>query len=465
MSMTERKLYSARQLQRLLAPQSVAIVGASATAGSIGNLVLRGQSAFKGRIYPVNARYDEIEGFKAYPSLSALPEAPDCVVVASSRSTVLSIVEESGKVRAGGVVVLASGFAELQDPELADLQARIAQTAHAQGLPLLGPNCIGYANIAAGAYMTFVPVIPVPEITERAIGVVTQSGALGFALAQAAARGVSFSHIFACGNASDVEAADLINYLVEAPECRAILVAIEGLSQPARMIQAARAAKLAGKPLILHAMGNSVEGALAARSHTGSVAGGLDALRVALRAERAIVVDDYDQLVEVAVFLAKAPPQATAAGVAVLATSGGAAIMAADTADRFKVPLPELGPSVLAALRRQIPDFVTIRNPCDVTAQNGNNPEGFNDCARALLEWDQCGALIVPQTYSWRGTEERIAGLARVAAGAKKPVCVVWMSEDLGGASVAKTERSDLIMFRSMERCFAALAPWLNGSG
>ncbi|MDF7776442.1 CoA-binding protein [Sphingomonas sp. AOB5] len=455
-----RNLYTAAALDRMLKPRSVAIVGASAKPGAIGNQVVMGQKDFAGAVWPINPGRDEICGYKAYPDLRALPEAPDCVILATPRASIEGLIEECAAVGAGGVVVLASGFGEMEDAEHAATQERIAAIAAQHGLPVLGPNCIGFANVAHGAYMTFVPVLPKPEVTGRAIGVVTQSGALGFALAQAAVRGVSFSHILASGNSCDIDAADFVSYLAGAPECQVIVAVIEGLKHSQRMVQAARAAREAGKPLILCAAASSAEGALAARSHTGSIAGTLDPYRGDLQREGVVLVEDFDRLVEIAAFFAKAPETPAANGVAAIATSGGAAIFAADAAAANGIALPQPSSEVLAELGKHIPDFVTIRNPCDVTAQNGNNPEAFNDCVRALAASDLYGAMVVPQTYSWRGTEERIGGLAAVADETAKPICLVWMSEDVGGPSTAIVERSNLILFRSMDRCFKALSLW-----
>jgi acyl-CoA synthetase (NDP forming) len=456
----QRNVYSAEALGRLLSPRSVAIVGASTRPGTIGNNALLSQKDFAGAVYPINPNATEIDGFRAYPDLASLPEAPDCVILATPRASVEPLVEECAAIGAGGIVLFASGFAELEDPAHVAAQERLAQAAIRHGIPLLGPNCIGFANIAHDAYMTFVPVLPKPQVTSRAIGVVTQSGALGFALAQAATRGVSFSHVLATGNACDIDAADMVSYLSAAPECAVILCVVEGLRHPERMVGAARAARSAGKPLILCAAASSPDGAIAARAHTGSVAGTLDPYRDALRAEGAVLVPEFDRLIEIAAFFSKVPDQPASRGAAVIATSGGAAIFAADAATCHGVALPQPDPQVLAELGKHIPDFVTIRNPCDVTAQNGNNPEAFNDCVRALAASDLYGAMVVPQTYSWRGTEERIEGLARAAAESSKPVCLVWMSEDLAGPSARLIEQSNMAFFRSMDRCFGAIALW-----
>lgn len=461
--MTEtRALYSADSLRRLFEPKSVAIVGASSKPGTIGNQVLMQQAATKARIYPINPSSAEINGITTYPDLKSLPEAPDCVILATGRASIEGLLADCAAVGAGGVVVFASGFAEMGSAEFIDQQTRIVAVARSHNLPLLGPNCIGFANIAASAYMTFVPVVPQPIVNARAIGVVSQSGALGFGIAQAAVRGVSFSHIMASGNACDVDAADIVNYLAQAPECRAIVCLLEGLKQPERMVDAARAARLAGKPLVISAVGRSEGGKVSALAHTASVAGALDPLKALLQAEGVIFVADPGRLIETAQFLLKAGKARIGRGVATIATSGGACILTADAAADHAIAQPQPSDALLAKLRAFIPDFVILRNPCDVTAQT--SPAGFNDCVTLFGQSGEYGAIVVPQTASWQGAATRIKGLAAVAEALDIPVCVVWISEDVGGETTHVIEGSKLCLFRSMDRCFGTLAAWADTS-
>lgn len=456
----QRGLYTFEQLQKLLRPRTIAIVGASNRAGTIGNDVLVRQKGFSGEVYPINPKYDELEGFRAWPDLASLPVAPDCVILATPRVSTEDLVRQCAEIGAGGVVILSSGFAELGTEDAVAVQDRIAAISRESGLPVIGPNCIGYADFSRRILATFMPVNPYPEVTSRAIGVVSQSGALGFSLVSAAARGVSFSHVLACGNAVDVDTADLIGFLASDPACAVIVCIVEGVRSPGRMIEAARLARLADKPLILCKAGASREGAISALNHTGSDAGTLDAHFAALVAEGAVLVEQFERLVETASFFAKAPRQPSAEGLGFIATSGGAAILAADTAGRRGIAMPQPSEAVKTNLAQYVPDFVNIRNPCDITAQLGPNPGGFVQCVDALARDPGFGTMVAAQLNSGGSAATRLGLLAAYAGQSAKPVCLVWMCEDHASSILAELEPTPLIVFRSLDRCFAAIELW-----
>src|SRR5689334_21527593 len=190
MTAIARPVYRRADLLRLLHPGSIAVIGASARPASFGERVLLNLKDYDGRIYPVNARHERIGEHRCYPSIGAVPERVDCAVIAAAREAVEGLVAECTAAGAGGVIVFASGYAEIGKPERIAEQERLAQLAHDSRLPLIGPNCIGVLNCIRHARMTFMVIAPPPEVRESAIGLISQSGALGFALAQAAARGV-----------------------------------------------------------------------------------------------------------------------------------------------------------------------------------------------------------------------------------------------------------------------------------
>jgi acetyl-CoA synthetase len=222
-------------------------------------------------------------------------------------------------------------------------------------------------NFGSKAGVTFMIPPPMEEPLPHAVGLVSQSGALGFSLAQAVMRGVSVSHLLTTGNSSDIDVADCVSFLADDPACKAIACVFEGMPDPMRFIQAAEVADRADKPLVVYKLGTGEAGAAAAMSHTGSLAGETAAYLAAFERAGAIVVENFESLVETAAFLAKASPP-RARGVAVVAVSGGAAIMSADKAEARGVPLPQPTPPVQAILESRIPDFGSARNPCDVTA-------------------------------------------------------------------------------------------------
>ncbi|MDT7953627.1 MAG: acetate--CoA ligase family protein, partial [Acetobacteraceae bacterium] len=452
--------YARERLARLITPGSVAVIGVSERAGAFGSRVMANMAGFDGRLYQVNGKYQELGGRACHPSLAALPEVPDCVVVAAGRDAVEPIVAECARLGVGAVVILAAGFAETGKPEHVALQARLVAMAGEADMRLVGPNTIGLVNYAIGAGLTFSAMPDRRALAPHAIGIVSQSGSLGFALSQAVERGVSVSHVLTAGNSCDVDVADEVAYLATDPHCRAIACVFEGMADPGRMIAAAERAWAADKPLVMYKMATGEEGARAALSHTGSLAGSEAAYRAAFARAGVIQVDALEALVEAASFFAKAPPP-TAPGVAVIATSGGACIMAADKAERHGVALPQPGPEAAAVLAVHIPEFGSTRNPCDVTAQAISDAGGLAACTQALLSDPVFGALVTTQGYAYAAATARLPTFAAAARDNGKIVCSVWVPEWFGGPGAREIETDPhLCLFHSMDRCFAVLAAW-----
>jgi len=455
-----RPLRDPATLRRLFHPRSIAIVGASANAASFGARTLANLTRFGGSVWPVNARYPSLGDRTCYPDVAALPDAPDCVVIATPRETVEPIVRACIERGAGGIVLYASGYAETAKPDRVAAQARLAALVREAGIPLVGPNTIGIANYLIDAAITF-SAVPWGDVMHAArIGVVSQSGALGFALAQARERGVAVSHALTAGNSADLDVADEVAYLAADPDCKAIACIFEGMADPARFIAAAELAWRHDKPLVVHKIAAGTSGAEAAMSHTGSLAGSHAAYVAALSRAGAIVVDDVTALMETAAFLAKAPAP-SAHGVAVVATSGGACIMAADSAEHHDVPLPQPADAVHATLASIIPEFGSARNPCDVTAQVLADPASLATCAEALLSDPAFGVLLMPQVYAYDVATPRIHLLADLARKHDKMACNVWVTQWLEGPGARETEAAPrMALFRSMDRCFATIAAW-----
>lgn len=454
-------LYRHAQLARLLSPASIAIVGATPRAGAFGDRLLANLAPYGGRIHLVNPRYQEIGGRPCYPSLAALPEIPDSVVITLPREAVEPVVEEAVRLGAGGAIVFASGYSETGKPERIAQQERLVAMCQAAGMPLVGPNCIGINNYALRARITFMPHAEVPLPRSGAIGMISQSGALGFGMEQAAVRGVSISHLLTCGNSADVDMADYLAYLAEDPACAAIALIFEGMADPGRLLRAAELALARNKPVIACKLAVGAHGAVAAMSHTGSLAGSQAVYRAALLRAGVVLVDDVEAVMETACFFAKvSAPRGR--GVAVLATSGGAAIMAADKAELHGVPLPQPEAAAARVLAEHIPEFGSTRNPFDVTAQVINLPNMVPACVGALLDDPNYAALVVPMVFASPSTALRLPLYEELSRQTGKPVITVWVSDWLEGPGAAETEATAHVsLFRSMNRAFAALAAWL----
>jgi acyl-CoA synthetase (NDP forming) len=455
-----RSVYRHAELERVLNPKSIAIVGASSRVGSFGDRVLANLAAFAGDIYLVNSKYERLGERPCFPSIAALPVVPDCVAVTVPRESVEAVAREAAQVGVGGVILYASGYAETQLPERIEQQQRLGDLARATGLKILGPNCFGIANYLRRARITF-SEFPAPrEMRGLSVGIASQSGALAQALAQAIECAASVSHALCAGNQADVDVADLVAYLADEPACQAIACVFEGMAYPRRLLEAAQLAWRNGKPLLVNKIAVGTQGAAAAISHTGSFAGSGSAYRAAFERSGAIVIEEFEGLMEAAAFFAKAPAP-KARGIAVLATSGGAAIMAADKAELHGVSLPQPSEQVKRVLESNIPDFGSARNPCDVTGQVVNNPQSMLACGEALLSDPNYGALIVPQTLAYDAHKPRVAALRKLSQQYGKITCNVLLSQWLQGPGTLDAEVDPHVaLFRSMDRCFRALAAW-----
>jgi acyl-CoA synthetase (NDP forming) len=455
-----RPVYRHAELDRVLNPKSVCIVGASPKTGSFGERVLTNLSGFGGSIYLVNAKYESIGERRCYRALEALPENPDCVAVVAPRDAVEDIVHEAARLRVGGVILYASGYAETRLPERIEMQRRLCSIALESGLKILGPNCLGMANYQRRARISFSDYPAPREMHGKSIGIASQSGALSQSLAQAIECGVCVSHVFSAGNQADVDVADLVAYLADEPTCHSIACVFEGMGHPQRLLQAAQVAWRNGKPLLINKIATGTLGAEAAISHTGSLAGSDSAYRAAFERGGAVVVEELEGLMEAAGFFAKAPPP-KARGIAVLAASGGAAIMAADKAELYGISLPQPGADVRCILEANIPDFGSARNPCDVTGQVVNNPLSMPACSDALLSDGAYGALVVPQTLAFEMYKSRLESLALQSERHGKIACSVLVSNWLQGPGTQEAERNPRVaLFRSMDRCFRTIAAW-----
>jgi acyl-CoA synthetase (NDP forming) len=458
-----RPLYRPDELARMFAPRSIAVVGVSNNPTAFGSVTyanIARKGGYLGPIYPINARYERIGEDRCYPSVSALPEVPDCVFIAVPRDAVEPVVAECARLGVGGVVLFSSGYAETGLPERSAQQERLLALGRDAGMRILGPNCVGFMNYGLGVIGTFGIASFKGAPRADAIGLVSQSGAVGAALVQAMEHGVSFSHMLTCGNASDVDVADQVAYLAHDPSCKAIACLFEGMAEPARFLAAAQLCHQAGKPLVVHKLGTSERGAQAAVSHTGSVAGSQVAYRAAFERAGVIMVDEVEALIETCTFFAKAPAP-RARGVAVAAVSGGACIMLADQAELHGVDLPHPVPATMEVLERLVPEYGSPGNPCDLTAQIISTPEHLHECFDAMMADPQYGALVMPHTFAYPAATARMDILGQAAARHGKIACSVWLTQHLEGPGADEVEQNPHVaLFRSMRHCMAALAQW-----
>lgn len=460
------ELFGRKELTRLINPASIAVIGASESPGSFGARTMENLSTFGGRLFPINPKRNEIFGHKAYPTIEALPEAPDAVVISVPQEQVADLVRRCAAKGIGGAIVYSSGFAELGTEDRTAAQREIAEIAKSTGMRVIGPNCVGIINFASKVGMHFMPKFNEMPIISGGIGLVSQSGGLGYTVIQALQRGIGFSQFLSAGNSSDVDICDLINYLVDDESTSVIACLFEGIRDGERLIEAGRRAFAARKPLIIYKMGRSAISKKAALSHTGTLAGSNAAYDAAFREMGAIVVDNWEEVLETACFFECAGvPQGSGAGV--MASSGGAAVISGDKAEEYGVAMPAPQPDTVARLSKLVPDFGSVSNPTDMTAETLKSFDLYSACIKAFADDPSYAVVVVPMLSAQKPiTTERAIHLDSLAAELSKPICLVWFNEWLEGPGSEIYDRSRKIsMFRSMGRCMKAIRSWLDYYG
>jgi acetyltransferase len=464
MTSSIRPLYGAADLTRLIDPKVVAIVGASETRGSFGERTLSNMAGFTGKVFAINPKYQTLLGRPCVPSLADMPERPDCVVLCVARPMVEGMIENAAAAGAGGVVVYASGFAETTKPDRIEAQQRLIDLARRTGVRVVGPNCVGLANTRSKAGLNFMPDYAGMDHRYGPIGIVSQSGALGYTVLQGMERGIGFSHYLAAGNSCDVDVCDFISYLADNDDTKAIICLLEGVKDGGRFLAAARKARDAGKALIVYKTGNSETSSKAAMSHTGTMVGSAVAYRTAFEETGAIAVDDLEAVLETASFFAKTKAPSAGRGVGILSTSGGAAVICADKAEAHGVPLPALEAKTAEALHTVVPDFGSVANPSDLTAEVLKTSETFGFCLDAFTNDESFSALVMPMIFAHASSSgARAPTIVEAAGRTDKPLAVVWMNEWLLGPGSELLDADPRVcMFRSADRCFATLRAWFD---
>ena len=454
-------------LTAMLRPRSVAILGASSDPTRIGGRPISYmlQRGFAGRIMPVNPNRKEIQGLPAFASLAQLPEVPDVAIVAVAGALAVEAVAELATMGVAGVIVFTAGFAEA-DPDPnglpAQTQARMADIARAAGMRLLGPNCLGLFNDRIGYYPIFSSSFeagwPVKPATGRGgIGIASQSGAYGTHLFSVMRnRGIPTPICVTTGNEADVTIGDVIGWLAEDPETDVIAAYAEGIHESESLLAALAAARSARKPVVMMKVGRSRLGRAAAQSHTASIAGD-DAVTAAVLAEFGVVrARTTEEMVDIAYAATRRIyPAGNTLGVITL--SGGAGVMASDTAELLDFPMPEMPPASQAALRVLIP-FSAPRNPVDCTAQVFNDPSLIGRFAEAMVA--DGGYKSVLAFFTQAGGAATLfpkikAELGAVAA--RHPDRLYCLSVIATPAMVAEYEAAGFLVFEDITRAVVAL--------
>jgi len=411
-------------LQPLLAPRSVALVGATEREGALGRIVYRNllEAKLKGTLYPVNPKHETIFGRQAYARLADLPDKVDLAVVVTPARTVPQIVREAGAAGARAAVVLTSGFAETGAAGKA-LQDELVQAARAGGVRVLGPNSLGLMRTDTGLNATFAR----GNALAGGLALVSQSGAICSAILDWATRsGIGFSSVVSLGGAADIDFGEVLDYLVGDMATEAILMYVEGIHEARRFVSAVRAAARV-KPVIALKVGRYLGGSRAASSHTGALVGSDAVFEAALRRAGAVRVRTYTQLFAAARALSgHLAPRGER--LAIVTNGGGPGVVAADSAAENAVPLAQLSPETIRALEEQLPPQWSHGNPLDIIGDAP--PERFAAAtAAALADPNVDAVLVMYSPVAVTEPEAAARAVSHVSRNRTKPLFAAWLGD------------------------------------
>lgn len=449
-------------LRPLWAARGVAVIGASDRPGAVGRLPVQflQRHGYAGPIFPVRPDGAPVAGLPSHASMADVPGPVDLALVMVAADRVIGAVRDCAAAGVPVVVVCSSGFAEVGENGAA-LQDELVTTARELGVRVLGPNCIGTVGTATGQVSSFSPLFAGEhtELVPGGLGFVSQSGALGYgAVSLAFERGLGLGWVVNTGNEADISATEVLAELAQEPGCAGLLAYAESLADLAPLADVVAG----GTPVALLKAGRSDAGARAAASHTGALAAQDAVVDAALRQVGVVRVDDVDELLDVGdvMALASSVRGRTIRRVAVVTTSGGSGILAADAIDAWGLSLAELSGQTLATLDDIVPAYGSTANPVDVTASVMSNPDLFDDALGAIAADEGVDAIVACFcVLTGSDVDAVVTALSQVREHTGVPVIAVRTGADHLAPTAAATMRAaGLPVYQTPARAVRALA-------
>ncbi len=456
-------------LHSLFSPGSIAVVGASNTAGKSGEvpLALLLECGYAGAIYPVNPREQTVHGLPCYANLGEITEAIDLVIIAVPAAHALSALQKARPGQIANAVIFTSGFAEVGADGIL-LQQQLRDFARDRKIRILGPNCLGFMNVSRQVYATFSPAPLAGRVAPGVIGMVTQSGAFGaYAYCLARERHLGLSFWISTGNECDLDVADCIQWLVEDEGTRVIMAYLEGCKDGDKLKRALAAAHRAGKPVVVTKIGRTGAGAQAAASHTAALAGDDAVYEALFRQYGAIRAYTIDAFFNIGQALSIWPQRPGGKNLAIISISGGVGALMADDAEEQGLRLPTPPDDVKARLLARIP-FAGVNNPVDITGQALTELSVLQDTCRDLLATGNYHAIAV--FLAAAGSSDRLWPHLQAlvdALHAEYPAVPVTISALLPPARRTALEQKGAMVFADPSAAIRTLSSLMhkNGSG
>ena len=414
-------------LNKLLKPKTIAIVGASEKAGFGGDTTRNYLKFSKSldKLYLVNPGRDSIFGRRAYHSLSEIEGDVDLVILCTPQKTIIPLLEEAAAKNCGGAVVFASGYSEV-GPEGKERQKELVEAADRLGIAIMGPNCAGYANFVDGIF-AFAFLV---EERERKgnIGMISQSGQI--VLGGLDSPNMGFSHVISSGNSCNVKVEDYLDFLVDDEDTKVVAAYMEGVTKPEKLVAAIQKAAIKKKPVVILKTGRSSKSQELAASHTGSLSGADKVLRAVFKRYGVVEASDLEELMSLAAAFSWLHQYPQGERCVFMNVSGGEAGVMADLVEEYGIELAEMGQGTKDYLRTLVPDYGSVNNPFDMTAGIGYNTPVMVQAMEAISKDKNVDAIVVAYTITpeiWDDTIAHMVEAVSIARQNKELKPVFWI--------------------------------------
>lgn len=446
-------------------PKGIALIGASSSPYKGGNFILKNLlNGYKGKIYPVNPAYPEIEGLKCYPSVLDVPDPVDLAIVFVPARLVPDVIRDCVQRKIPGVMIESGGFAETGESGKS-LQSELKGICEKTGIRLWGPNCMGLVDFISKKVFSFVsPTLWDYEFIKGNVSLIVQSGMLsaGFIIDLMSHGVMGISKVCSIGNKVDVDECELLEYLLEDPETAVVGLYLESFADGRRFLEICRSSR---KPIVVLKGGKSVKGAAAAMSHTASLAGNSAVISGALAQAGVVEAVDFKQMTDLCRALAMYPevPRRGTGGVAVLTFSGGAGIVSSDFIEKTTLSIAELSDSTKDALRKINPEWMPVANPVDLwpAVEKGGSEKAYNEAMKAVCDDPNVDAILLHYYAGGFALNFDISSLIEIVNRSGKPM-FCWLLGELEKAEKFQTQTQNLgvpvyrELYRAVE-CMAAV--------
>lgn len=422
-------------LNKLLKPTSVAVIGASEKEGFGGDVCRNILSYVEDRshVYFIHPKRDSVFGVPCYKSISDVPENVDLMVICTSQKTVIPLLQEGAKKGVGGAVVFASGYGEVGTAEGKQNEAELIAAAKELDIAVMGPNCAGFVNyidnVQAFAF------ISAKRDRKGSVGVVSQSGQL--CLSMMDDPGMRFSYNISAGNGKIVQMEDYMDFLVDDEDTKVVSIYIEGVKNADKFAAVLKKAAEKRKPVVILKAGRSAKGGAIAASHTGSLSGSDASFDAVLKKFGAIRVDDLEELIAMSLMLStmkKMPEKATFASMNL---SGGETGICADVGSLNGIEYPDFTEETLKKLKEQLPSYASPNNPLDMTASLSYDADLYAGALRTVMDDPNIGMVLIGYTllleiadpcihYMYKGIEK----VVQEKGGNCKPIAMIPFAEN-----------------------------------